>query len=229
VKPPIPPVGTAVEPTAHAPDADTLREEPEPRAVGRRCPRCGRHTDAARCPTDGALTLAEGEPPQATLPTVGQRLCERYRLDRLLGRGAMGAVYAAHDLSLDRAVAVKLVRAELAAEPKVLERFHREAEALARLSHGAIVPLLDYGIEPATHDPQSRQNTPLYDAFLWPVRFTDNVLYTTASVGNRPCRDSSCCPRSQSKEVPASTLTFQTSPPLRTSVSFTYARRIRTK
>jgi eukaryotic-like serine/threonine-protein kinase len=69
----------------------------------------------------------------------------KYRIERLLARGGMGAVYVARDLGLDRPVAVKVVRAELIANPDARRRFSEEAQTLARLQHPAIVTVFDYG------------------------------------------------------------------------------------
>jgi serine/threonine protein kinase len=68
-------------------------------------------------------------------------LAGRYALERELGRGGMGIVYLARDLSLDRPVAIKLLPPALAAVPKLRERFLREARTAARLSHPNIVPI----------------------------------------------------------------------------------------
>ncbi len=65
----------------------------------------------------------------------------RYSLERELGRGGMGIVYLARDVSLDRPVAIKLLPPELAARPTLRERFLREARTAARLSHPNIVPI----------------------------------------------------------------------------------------
>src|SRR5262244_3343097 len=64
---------------------------------------------------------------------------EEYRLVRLLGRGAMGEVYLARDSLLDRAVAVKFVRA--AKDPVARARFFDEARAIARLQHPNVVAI----------------------------------------------------------------------------------------
>src|SRR5690349_19800027 len=64
---------------------------------------------------------------------------EEYRLVRLLGRGAMGEVYLAHDSLLDRAVAVKFVQA--ADDPHARDRFFEEARAVARLQHPNVVAI----------------------------------------------------------------------------------------
>jgi tRNA A-37 threonylcarbamoyl transferase component Bud32 len=72
----------------------------------------------------------------------------RYVVEELVGRGAMGAVYAAHDPDLDRKVAVKLLRAgslSEAARQRVRARLLREAKAMARLSHPEVITVYDVG------------------------------------------------------------------------------------
>jgi len=75
---------------------------------------------------------------------LAEALRDRYRLERELGRGGMGAVYLAEDLKHHRKVAVKVLRPELAATLGT-ERFLREIEVAARLQHPAILPLHDSG------------------------------------------------------------------------------------
>ena len=72
----------------------------------------------------------------------------KYRIEGLLGRGGMGAVYAARDLVLDRPVAIKVIRPELVPDPAARERFLREAETLARLTHPSIVRVFACGSLP---------------------------------------------------------------------------------
>ncbi|MFO0811071.1 MAG: protein kinase [Gemmataceae bacterium] len=69
----------------------------------------------------------------------------RYRLERLLGQGAMGAVYQAHDTQLDRRVALKVPLTAGGAGSKARERFDREARAAATLRHPGICPVYDVG------------------------------------------------------------------------------------
>ena len=69
----------------------------------------------------------------------------RYRLFELLGQGSMGSVYRAQDTALDRDVAVKVLRPELATEPGYEERFRREAYAAGRLASPNIIPIYDAG------------------------------------------------------------------------------------
>ena len=106
------------------------------------CPRCGRCEDAgvATCPADGT--------PMRPVPAVPRVVDDKYRLEQLLGRGGMGAVYRARDLRLDRRVAVKVVRAELLGDPEARRRFRREAQLVARLQHPSIVSIFDYGSLP---------------------------------------------------------------------------------
>ncbi len=77
--------------------------------------------------------------------SLEQRLAARYRIERLLGRGGMGAVYLARDLQLDRLVAVKELPAEFARDPILRARFLREVRMAASFSHPNIVPV--YAIE----------------------------------------------------------------------------------
>ena len=81
----------------------------------------------------------------ATRALVGLVLAGRYELRALLGRGGMGEVYEAADHRLDRTVAVKVLREELARDRRFVARFHREARTAARLQHPAIVAVHDYG------------------------------------------------------------------------------------
>jgi serine/threonine-protein kinase len=72
----------------------------------------------------------------------------KYRIEGLLGRGGMGMVYAAHDMALDRPVAIKVIRPELLPDPAARERFLHEAQTLARLTHPAIVRVFTCGTLP---------------------------------------------------------------------------------
>jgi eukaryotic-like serine/threonine-protein kinase len=76
---------------------------------------------------------------------VGMQLSGRYRLDAQIGSGGMSTVYRAFDLTLERPVAIKLMHREFATDSDQLERFRREARAVARLSHPHIVGVIDAG------------------------------------------------------------------------------------
>src|SRR5215471_15853146 len=76
---------------------------------------------------------------------VGQVLDEKYRLERLLGKGGMGAVYLATHLGTDRYVALKLIAPQFMRNEEFVERFKREARAAGRLRHPNVVDVTDFG------------------------------------------------------------------------------------
>jgi eukaryotic-like serine/threonine-protein kinase len=76
---------------------------------------------------------------------IGTTLAGRYRLDARIGRGGMSSVYRAFDTVLERQVAIKLMHQEIASDSDQLERFRREARAVAQLSHPHIVTVIDAG------------------------------------------------------------------------------------
>ena len=81
---------------------------------------------------------------------IGAVLSSRYRLDSKLGSGGMSTVYLARDETLERSVAVKVLHAAISDQPDQIERFRREARAVAQLSHPNIVAVIDAG-EDAGH------------------------------------------------------------------------------
>ncbi|MHB8657505.1 MAG: protein kinase domain-containing protein [Solirubrobacteraceae bacterium] len=76
---------------------------------------------------------------------LGTTLSGRYRLDARIGAGGMSTVYRALDETLQRPVAIKLMNREVAADSDQLERFRREARAVAQLSHPHVVGVIDAG------------------------------------------------------------------------------------
>lgn len=84
-------------------------------------------------------------PSSSSFPSApaGQLLAGRYLLDRRIGHGGMAEVWVATDEELDRRVAVKWLKSNLASDPVVAERFRREAIAVAGLSHPNIVAIHD--------------------------------------------------------------------------------------
>jgi tRNA A-37 threonylcarbamoyl transferase component Bud32 len=81
---------------------------------------------------------------------VGTLLSERYRLDAHVGTGGMSTVYRAFDTVLERQVAIKLMHREIASDSDQLERFRREARAVAQLNHPNIVGVIDAGEDAGT-------------------------------------------------------------------------------
>ena len=82
-------------------------------------------------------------------PYIGQVLDEKYRLERLLGRGGMGAVYLATHLGTERYVALKLITPQFMRNEEFVARFKREARAAGRLRHPNVVDVTDFGFAQA--------------------------------------------------------------------------------
>jgi serine/threonine protein kinase/Flp pilus assembly protein TadD len=98
---------------------------------------------ASRAPSpvpisDSALHLAQLFPP-------GTLLGARYRILRVLGEGGMGAVYQARDQELDRVIALKVIRPELAGNPTILQRFKQELILARNVTHKNVVRIFDMG------------------------------------------------------------------------------------
>jgi eukaryotic-like serine/threonine-protein kinase len=76
---------------------------------------------------------------------VGTILAGRYEILQTLGEGGMGAVYKAHDLEVDRMVALKVIRPELAKQPAIIERFKQELRLSQRVTHRNVIRIYDLG------------------------------------------------------------------------------------
>jgi eukaryotic-like serine/threonine-protein kinase len=107
------------------------------------CPACGTCYDPASiaCSTDSAKLMPM---------RFSRLLSSRYRLERRLGQGGMGTVYAANDTSLERRVAIKLIRDDWVESVEAVQRFRREARAAAGFAHPNVVTIYDYGVEAET-------------------------------------------------------------------------------
>jgi serine/threonine protein kinase len=100
--------------------------------------------DAARLRLRGGCHYACAKMSSAVVEP-GHVIAGRYRVERLLGQGAMGSVYRALQLSVGRSVALKLLIDEHRSSARYVERFEREARALSRLAHPNTVRLFDFG------------------------------------------------------------------------------------
>jgi len=78
-------------------------------------------------------------------PQPGDLIADRYELEELVGTGGMSTVFRAHDRQLDRLVAIKILHERYLEDPEYVERFRREARAVAKLSHPNIVTVIDRG------------------------------------------------------------------------------------
>ena len=109
------------------------------------CAVCGEATPTAVSHGTGSpSTQAEIEEAEYR-ERLHRALGDGYELGELIGRGGFGAVYAAQDTKLEREVAVKALRHDLFATPQLLERFGREAKAVAKLRHPNVLPIYFIG------------------------------------------------------------------------------------
>ncbi|HEX4454727.1 MAG TPA: protein kinase [Kofleriaceae bacterium] len=137
-------LGALVEHTLAAPDADAITSHLD------RCDTCRAIVVAAvRAAVPGprdarpSFIVPVGSAPLATGAAFG-----RYRVRALLGAGGMGQVYEAYDGELDRAVALKILRPEIAGAAALLaERLRRESRLMAQVSHPAVIAVYDAGRE----------------------------------------------------------------------------------
>ncbi|MHB1223226.1 MAG: serine/threonine-protein kinase [Gemmatimonadaceae bacterium] len=115
------------------------------------CPDCGSWNRAAalrcaRCDTDlPELAALSPDRPDEEIGELRRATGNRYRVVRRLGSGGMAHVYYAMHERLERPLVIKVLHRQLATEPEMRERFRREAEAAAHLTHPHICPILDYG------------------------------------------------------------------------------------
>ncbi|HEX4460211.1 MAG TPA: serine/threonine-protein kinase, partial [Polyangia bacterium] len=80
-----------------------------------------------------------------TDPLLGRVLGGRYRLLERLGQGGMGTVYRATHTLMEKPVAVKILRPEMATDAEAIARFHREARSASRLDHDHCIRVTDFG------------------------------------------------------------------------------------
>ncbi|MGH9870646.1 MAG: protein kinase domain-containing protein [Candidatus Polarisedimenticolia bacterium] len=130
------------------------------------CPSCGRPNEAGagRCAGCGALlpprvtglswadaataadpTALPHHPSQSSRLRAGTRLGSRYEVLSMLGEGGMGAVYKAKDLELDRLVALKVIRPDLASHTAIVDRFKREILLASQVTHRNVLRIHDLG------------------------------------------------------------------------------------
>ncbi|RXH58098.1 serine/threonine-protein kinase [Granulicella sibirica] len=116
------------------------------------------NADAATVVSNAATFVSEGPPRRTPSPGSGNRLGaggillevgtflgERYEILQLLGEGGMGAVYKAADREVDRIVALKVIRPEMASNPEILARFKQELVLSSQVTHRNVIRIYDLG------------------------------------------------------------------------------------
>lgn len=108
-----------------------------------------RETAKAQPPSTQPVSAETSPPKQRPVEglAIGQRFQGKYEILRLLGVGGMGRVYQARHCELDTLVAIKIMVGSLSSDPEAVERFKREAKAMARVQHPNAVRVLDSGVE----------------------------------------------------------------------------------
>ncbi len=116
-----------------------------------RCQQCHKAIDQATVTEFLGAQTGWSVPASQTQDTApvelnaGSMLGERYEILRLLGEGGMGAVYQARDRELDRMVAVKVIRPEMARRPEILRRFKQELILARQITHRNVIRIYDLG------------------------------------------------------------------------------------
>ncbi len=114
------------------------------------CTRCGAELTQPLRPTPLTYSTSPSSSPVSPDSTqgslIGQTLDQRYQLESVLGIGGMGKVYYASRVLIGDKVAIKVLHRDRVKDPQAVERFHREAQAAARIRHPNVVTVYDFGV-----------------------------------------------------------------------------------
>ncbi|MBC8070165.1 MAG: serine/threonine protein kinase, partial [Deltaproteobacteria bacterium] len=91
------------------------------------------------------MSTSTASRPRSLDPIIGATLCDRYRVERIIGRGGMGLVYLAEQLDAGRMVVIKLLAPQWLDDGTAVSRFAREGSRLQQLAHANVVQLLEHG------------------------------------------------------------------------------------
>ncbi len=127
--------------------ANTPGPSAEERPLAHVCATCGQQFSGGEvrfCPFDGEL-LAESDKPPESDPLLGEIVDDRYEIMQVLGEGGMGTVYRVRHRALERPLALKALRRDLASDRDLPQRFIQEAKAAAAVEHPNVVQITDFG------------------------------------------------------------------------------------
>lgn len=117
-------------------------------ATMRFCPDCKERTESLACPVDRTPTLDEEAFGDGRDPLIGRVFDGRYEVVERIGKGGMGSVYRARQLTMGREIALKVLNPELARDQEAAGRFVREAKVASRLRHTNTIVVFDFGHSP---------------------------------------------------------------------------------
>lgn len=112
------------------------------------CPRCAKQLPGTQ---EDDLLASSASDPTGLLDRLRSATAGEFKIIRELGRGGMGRVYLAHELALDRRVALKVLPPFLSEQPEVIERFQREARTAGKLNHPNIVAVFQVSERAGLH------------------------------------------------------------------------------
>ncbi|MFQ3590926.1 MAG: protein kinase, partial [Chloracidobacterium sp.] len=142
--------GLTENPLPAGTDQDLTVEQTMNLGTGARLkPAPGGETIRVGAPATQPVAIETSPPKQRPVEglAIGQRFQNKYEIVRLLGVGGMGRVYEARHCELETSVAIKIMASSLSSNAEAVERFKREAKAMARVQHPNAVRVLDSGVE----------------------------------------------------------------------------------
>src|SRR5262245_24896895 len=112
------------------------------------CPACrASYPDTdSECPADGSTLLPSEAFAGADEPLEPGAMVGEYRVDRALGSGAFGAVYAGEQPLIGKKVAIKVLHRKFSSDPQIVSRFIAEARAVNRIRHRNIIDIFSFGL-----------------------------------------------------------------------------------
>lgn len=118
------------------------------------CDRCGsRWATSEPCPLCKVAVRALSAAEAGDDPLVGTALANRYQIMARIGRGSMGGIFRALDLTTERQVAIKVLKKHLVRDNELRTRFEQEAQALKKMQHKNLIAVRDFGISTSADEP----------------------------------------------------------------------------